>query len=68
MSESKNYILTESELKRLIEAAVKWDYHEMAGVDNWGGADYVWELLREEGFDDFEEITELELKSYKELE
>ena len=60
----KKYILTEAELKSLTLRATKWDYHEWAGVDNWIGSGYAYEMLEEEGYEDYEAAAADLMKNY----
>lgn len=42
------WLLTDSEYKRLLERDRELGLLEAAGVDNWSGIDYAYELMQED--------------------
>lgn len=42
------WLLTDSEYKRLLERDRELGFLEAAGVDNWSGIDYAYELMQED--------------------
>lgn len=62
----KKYILSEKELLSLLEESGRMEYYDNAGVDNWGGGDYLFESLVEDGYEDFEDLARTRLEYYTE--
>ena len=52
------YVLTKDELLSLIASEYQLTLLESAGVDNWSGRDYIFDMLEEDGYEDFDEAAE----------
>lgn len=62
----KKYILTKKQLIDLLKSSIELSYLESGGVDNWEWYGEHYEELENDGFDDFEDAAEDELKNYEE--
>lgn len=65
----EEYVLTRDELLELFEDSCRLRALEYAGVDNWSGYDYAYEVLDDWGVEDYAEAAEKTLLecSYKKI-
>lgn len=52
MNKEENITITEKEYKQLLRDSQELQALQEAGVDNWGGCEYAYDILREGGFFD----------------
>lgn len=64
----KHYVLTEKDLRDLIERALSYEYLEFAGVGNWQGCEHAFDRMRIDGFEDIKEATDSAILLYNEVE
>ena len=66
--EEDKYILTSTQLRRLIEADEKLAALEAGGVDNWSWyGDSLSDFLNEYGYEDFDEVVDRIISNYPQL-
>ena len=64
----KHYVLTEKDLRDLLERALSFEYLELAGVHKWQDFDYAFDRMRIDGFEDIKEATDSAILLYNEVE
>lgn len=73
MESEKYYYVSESTLRRLLDSEARLTILERDGVDNWtwymeGARDYFKEAGLDYGSSDFEDLINLEIQSFDEVE
>ena len=63
----KYYKVSEKDLKSLIRDSATLNHLDCVGVDNWSGYSMRWEMLEDEGYDNYDDLVEDGLASYKEI-
>jgi hypothetical protein len=63
----KYYKVSEEALKHLIRDSAELNHLENAGVDNWEGYPMRWEMLEDEGYDNYNMLVIDELSTYEEV-
>jgi len=61
----KYYRVSEEDLKSLIRDSAELNHLESAGVDNWCGYSMRWEMLEDEGYDNYDDLVKDGLASYE---
>lgn len=61
------YLLTSKELLSLLTKSSQLELLEVAGVDNWNGYEYAYQLLREEGYEDYEFLAQSKMDNMNKI-